>query len=45
VVSAKHQGKAMGIAGAGNSGTVFAALLAPVLAAARSAGATCSVSP
>jgi NNP family nitrate/nitrite transporter-like MFS transporter len=34
VVSAQHQGKAMGIAGAGNSGTVFAALLAPVLAAA-----------
>nr|WP_319528549.1 nitrate/nitrite transporter [Pseudomonas laurentiana] len=31
---AQHQGKAMGIAGAGNSGTVFAALLAPVLAAA-----------
>ncbi|WP_422416609.1 nitrate/nitrite transporter [Pseudomonas sp. GZD-222] len=30
---AQHQGKAMGIAGAGNSGTVFAALLAPVLAA------------
>jgi len=30
----QHQGKAMGIAGAGNSGTVFAALLAPVLAAA-----------
>ena len=28
----QHQGKAMGIAGAGNSGTVFAALLAPVLA-------------
>jgi NNP family nitrate/nitrite transporter-like MFS transporter len=40
----QHQGKAMGIAGAGNSGTVFAALIAPVLAA-RSAGATCSVSP
>ena len=31
---AEHQGKAMGIAGAGNSGTVFAALLAPLLAAA-----------
>ena len=30
---AEHQGKAMGIAGAGNSGTVFAALAAPVLAA------------
>lgn len=30
----EHQGKAMGIAGAGNSGTVFAALLAPSLAAA-----------
>jgi NNP family nitrate/nitrite transporter-like MFS transporter len=30
----QHQGKAMGIAGAGNSGTVFAALLAPVLAMA-----------
>ncbi|NIF26813.1 NarK/NasA family nitrate transporter [Pantoea sp. Tr-811] len=30
----QHQGKAMGIAGAGNSGTVFAALLAPMLAAA-----------
>lgn len=30
----QHQGKAMGIAGAGNSGTVFAALIAPVLAAA-----------
>ena len=30
----EHQGKAMGIAGAGNSGTVFAALLAPGLAAA-----------
>jgi NNP family nitrate/nitrite transporter-like MFS transporter len=29
----QHQGKAMGIAGAGNSGTVFAALFAPVLAA------------
>ena len=34
MVPAEHQGKAMGIAGAGNSGTVFAALLAPVLAAA-----------
>ena len=31
---AEHQGKALGIAGAGNSGTVFAALLAPGLAAA-----------
>jgi NNP family nitrate/nitrite transporter-like MFS transporter len=31
---AEHQGKAMGIAGAGNSGTVFAALFAPALAAA-----------
>eukprot|EP01030_Chromulinospumella_sphaerica_P018643 gene18643-18512_t len=31
---AEHQGKAMGIAGAGNSGTVFAALLAPLIAAA-----------
>ncbi len=31
---AEHQGKAMGIAGAGNSGTVIAALAAPVLAAA-----------
>jgi NNP family nitrate/nitrite transporter-like MFS transporter len=30
----EHQGKAMGIAGAGNSGTVLAALIAPVLAAA-----------
>lgn len=30
----QHQGKAMGIAGAGNSGTVLAALIAPVLAAA-----------
>jgi NNP family nitrate/nitrite transporter-like MFS transporter len=30
----EHQGKAMGIAGAGNSGTVFAALLAPALAIA-----------
>ncbi len=30
--SAEHQGKAMGIAGAGNSGTVFAALFAPTLA-------------
>lgn len=30
---AQHQGKAMGIAGAGNSGTVFAALFAPALAA------------
>lgn len=28
----QHQGKAMGIAGAGNSGTVLAALFAPVLA-------------
>lgn len=28
----QHQGKAMGIAGAGNSGTVFAALFAPALA-------------
>ncbi len=28
----EHQGKALGIAGAGNSGTVFAALLAPGLA-------------
>ena len=31
---AEHQGKAMGIAGAGNSGTVLAALFAPGLAAA-----------
>ena len=30
----EHQGTAMGIAGAGNSGTVFAALLAPSLAIA-----------
>ncbi len=30
----QHQGKAMGIAGAGNSGTVLAALFAPGLAAA-----------
>lgn len=30
----EHQGTAMGIAGAGNSGTAFAALLAPSLAAA-----------
>jgi NNP family nitrate/nitrite transporter-like MFS transporter len=30
----EHQGKAMGIAGAGNSGTVFAALFAPLLAKA-----------
>ncbi|MBI3145046.1 MAG: NarK/NasA family nitrate transporter, partial [Pseudogulbenkiania sp.] len=30
----EHQGTAMGIAGAGNSGTVFAALLAPGLAVA-----------
>jgi len=30
----QHQGTAMGIAGAGNSGTVLAALFAPVLAAA-----------
>lgn len=30
----EHQGKAMGIAGAGNSGTVFAALFAPALAMA-----------
>jgi NNP family nitrate/nitrite transporter-like MFS transporter len=30
----QHQGKAMGIAGAGNSGTVLAALIAPVMAAA-----------
>lgn len=30
----QHQGKALGIAGAGNSGTVFAALFAPSLAAA-----------
>ena len=30
----EHQGKAMGIVGAGNSGTVFAALFAPSLAAA-----------
>lgn len=29
----EHQGKALGIAGAGNSGTVFAALFAPGLAA------------
>lgn len=29
----EHQGTAMGIAGAGNSGTVFAALFAPALAA------------
>ncbi len=28
----QHQGKAMGIAGAGNSGTVLAALIAPVMA-------------
>ncbi len=32
---AKHQGLAMGIAGAGNSGTVIAALLAPRLAEAH----------
>lgn len=32
---AKHQGLAMGIAGAGNSGTVLAALLAPRLAEAH----------
>ncbi|WPP01654.1 nitrate/nitrite transporter [Pseudomonas sp. HR96] len=31
---AEHQGKALGIAGAGNSGTVLAALAAPLLAAA-----------
>ncbi len=31
---AEHQGKALGIAGAGNSGTVFAALFAPALAVA-----------
>ncbi|MDO7842886.1 nitrate/nitrite transporter [Sphingomonas immobilis] len=31
---AEHQGKAMGIAGMGNSGTVFAALFAPLLAKA-----------
>jgi NNP family nitrate/nitrite transporter-like MFS transporter len=30
----EHQGKAMGIAGAGNSGTVFASLFAPSLAVA-----------
>ncbi len=30
----QHQGKALGIAGAGNSGTVLAALFAPVLATA-----------
>ncbi len=30
----QHQGTALGIAGAGNSGTVFAALFAPMLAAA-----------
>jgi NNP family nitrate/nitrite transporter-like MFS transporter len=30
---AEHQGTALGIAGAGNSGTVFAALFAPLLAA------------
>ena len=30
----QHQGKAMGIAGAGNSGTVIAALAAPLLASA-----------
>jgi len=30
----EHQGKALGIAGAGNSGTVLAALFAPTLAAA-----------
>jgi NNP family nitrate/nitrite transporter-like MFS transporter len=30
----EHQGKAMGIAGMGNSGTVFAALFAPALATA-----------
>ncbi|MGA4815909.1 MFS transporter [Pseudomonas aeruginosa] len=41
----QHQGKAMGIAGAGNSGTVLAALFAPGLAAAGSAGITCSASP
>jgi NNP family nitrate/nitrite transporter-like MFS transporter len=28
----QHQGKAMGIAGMGNSGTVFAAIFAPLLA-------------
>jgi MFS transporter, NNP family, nitrate/nitrite transporter len=32
----EHQGKAMGIAGMGNSGTVFAALFAPLLAKAFS---------
>jgi len=31
---AEHQGKAMGIAGMGNSGTVFASLFAPLLAKA-----------
>ena len=34
----QHQGKAMGIAGAGNSGTVLAALIAPVLAASFGRG-------
>ena len=37
----EHQGKALGIAGAGNSGTVFAALLRPVWRW-RTVGATCS---
>jgi NNP family nitrate/nitrite transporter-like MFS transporter len=32
--SGEHQGKAMGIAGMGNSGTVFASLFAPMLAKA-----------
>ena len=40
----QHQGKAMGIAGAGNSGTVLAALFAPAWPP-RSAGTTCSASP
>ena len=40
----QHQGKAMGIAGAGNSGTVLAALFAPAWPP-RSAGTMCSASP
>ena len=40
----EHQGKAMGIAGMGNSGTVLAALFAPVLAKAFGWNAMCSAS-
>jgi nitrate/nitrite transporter NarK len=41
----EHQGKAMGLAGMGNSGTVLASLFAPTLAKTCSAGMPCSALP